>query len=69
LREIGQFIKAASAVIGGEIVALDEDGLPTFDGLRLVSILLGKVGGPRRTSTVTLFKLHGELKRSITKRK
>jgi len=34
LRDIGQIIKATTAVIDGEIVALDNDGLPTFDGLR-----------------------------------
>src|SRR5690349_16627450 len=30
LREIAKLIKATTAVIDGEIVALDEDGLPTF---------------------------------------
>jgi bifunctional non-homologous end joining protein LigD len=34
LREIGKLIKATTAVIDGEIVALDQDGLPRFEGLR-----------------------------------
>jgi bifunctional non-homologous end joining protein LigD len=34
LREIGQAIKAKSALIDGEVVALGEDGLPQFDALR-----------------------------------
>jgi len=34
LREIGKVIKASAALIDGEIVALDEDGLPQFDALR-----------------------------------
>jgi bifunctional non-homologous end joining protein LigD len=34
LREIGRLIKAEAALIDGEIVALDEDGLPRFDALR-----------------------------------
>jgi bifunctional non-homologous end joining protein LigD len=36
LREIGKAIKATSAVIDGEIVALDEHGFPCFDGLRSI---------------------------------
>ncbi len=35
LREIGKVIKASTALIDGEIVALDEQGLPRFDALRL----------------------------------
>ena len=34
LRDIAELIKAKTAVIDGEIVALNEDGLPQFDGLR-----------------------------------
>lgn len=34
LREIGKAIKAKTAVIDGEVVALDPDGLPRFDALR-----------------------------------
>jgi bifunctional non-homologous end joining protein LigD len=34
LREIGKLIKATTAVIDGEIVALDHNGLPCFEGLR-----------------------------------
>lgn len=34
LREIGQGIKAQAALIDGEIVALDEHGLPHFEALR-----------------------------------
>jgi len=34
LREIGKLIKAETAVIDGEIVAIDADGMPQFDGLR-----------------------------------
>lgn len=34
LREIGKLIKATTAILDGEIVALDKDGLPQFDGLR-----------------------------------
>lgn len=34
LRHVGQFIKANAAVLDGEIVALDKDGLPHFEGLR-----------------------------------
>jgi bifunctional non-homologous end joining protein LigD len=34
LREIGKAIRANAALIDGEIVALDEDGLPQFDALR-----------------------------------
>jgi bifunctional non-homologous end joining protein LigD len=34
LREIGNLIKAETAVIDGEIVAIDKDGMPQFDGLR-----------------------------------
>ncbi len=34
LRNIGKSIRATSAVIDGEIVALDLAGLPCFDGLR-----------------------------------
>jgi bifunctional non-homologous end joining protein LigD len=34
LRSIGKSIRATSAVIDGEIVALDKQGVPCFDGLR-----------------------------------
>ena len=34
LRDIGQLIKAKTALIDGEVVALDQDGLPRFDALR-----------------------------------
>ena len=34
LRDIGEAIKAKTALIDGEIVALDEDGLPRFEALR-----------------------------------
>lgn len=34
LRDISKLITATTAVIDGEIVGLDQDGLPTFDGLR-----------------------------------
>jgi len=34
LREIGKLIKAETALIDGEIVALDKAGLPQFDALR-----------------------------------
>src|ERR1051325_108404 len=34
LREIGDFINADAALLDGEIVALDEQGLPQFDALR-----------------------------------
>lgn len=34
LREIGKLIRAEAALIDGEIVALDENGLPRFDALR-----------------------------------
>ena len=34
LRDIGELIKAKTALIDGEIVALDQDGLPRFDALR-----------------------------------
>jgi bifunctional non-homologous end joining protein LigD len=34
LRDIGKLIKAEAALLDGEIVALDEDGLPHFDALR-----------------------------------
>jgi bifunctional non-homologous end joining protein LigD len=34
LREIGRAVKATTAVLDGEIVAIDEDGLPHFDGLK-----------------------------------
>jgi bifunctional non-homologous end joining protein LigD len=34
LREIGKLIKAETALIDDEIVALDEDGLPQFEALR-----------------------------------
>jgi bifunctional non-homologous end joining protein LigD len=34
LQEIASLIKAGAAIIDGEIVALDKNGLPTFDGLR-----------------------------------
>ena len=34
LRDIGELIKAKTALIDGEVVALDRDGLPRFDALR-----------------------------------
>lgn len=34
LREIGAVIKATTAILDGEVVALDRDGLPHFAGLR-----------------------------------
>ena len=34
LRDIGELIKAKTALIDGEVVALDQDGLPRFDALR-----------------------------------
>jgi bifunctional non-homologous end joining protein LigD len=34
LREIGKLVKANTAILDGEIVALDRDGMPRFDGLR-----------------------------------
>jgi bifunctional non-homologous end joining protein LigD len=34
LRDIGALIKAKTALIDGEVVALDQDGLPRFDALR-----------------------------------
>jgi bifunctional non-homologous end joining protein LigD len=34
LRDIGELIKAKTALIDGEVVALDQDGLPQFDALR-----------------------------------
>ena len=34
LRELAEVIKAKAALIDGEIVALDENGLPQFDALR-----------------------------------
>lgn len=34
LRELGELIKAKTALIDGEVVALDQDGLPQFDALR-----------------------------------
>lgn len=34
LKQVGQIIAATTAVLDGEIVALDEKGLPRFDGLR-----------------------------------
>lgn len=34
LRDIGELIKAETALIDGEVVALDQDGLPRFDALR-----------------------------------
>jgi bifunctional non-homologous end joining protein LigD len=34
LREIGKLVKANTAILDGEIVALDRDGIPSFDGLR-----------------------------------
>jgi bifunctional non-homologous end joining protein LigD len=34
LRDIGELIKAKTALIDGEVVALDHDGLPRFDALR-----------------------------------
>lgn len=34
LRQVGNVIRASTAVLDGEIVALDKDGLPNFDGLR-----------------------------------
>jgi bifunctional non-homologous end joining protein LigD len=34
LRDIGRFIKSQTALIDGEIVALNENGLPQFDALR-----------------------------------
>ena len=34
LRDIGKLIKAETAVIDVEVVALDQDGLPRFDALR-----------------------------------
>ncbi len=38
LRNIGKSISATSAVIDGEIVALDKKGVPCFDGLRSKSV-------------------------------
>lgn len=34
LRSIAELVKASSAVLDGEIVALDEKGMPCFEGLR-----------------------------------
>ena len=34
LKQAGKIIQAATAILDGEIVALDEKGLPLFDGLR-----------------------------------
>jgi bifunctional non-homologous end joining protein LigD len=34
LKHVGETIKANTAVLDGEIVALDKDGLPRFDALR-----------------------------------
>ena len=34
LRDIADAIKASTAILDGEIVALDENGLPRFEGLR-----------------------------------
>jgi bifunctional non-homologous end joining protein LigD len=34
LKQAGEIIQATTAVLDGEIVALDENGLPRFDGLR-----------------------------------
>jgi bifunctional non-homologous end joining protein LigD len=34
LRDLAELIKAKTALIDGEIVALDQDGLPQFDALR-----------------------------------
>ena len=34
LKHVGELIKATTAVLDGEIVALDKDGLPHFDSLR-----------------------------------
>jgi bifunctional non-homologous end joining protein LigD len=34
LRDIGELIKAKTALIDGEVVALDQDGLPRFGALR-----------------------------------
>ncbi len=34
LRDIGELIKAKTALIDGEVVASDQDGLPQFDALR-----------------------------------
>jgi bifunctional non-homologous end joining protein LigD len=34
LKHAGEIIQAATAILDGEIVALDENGLPRFDGLR-----------------------------------
>lgn len=34
LRDIAKFVKAENAILDGEIVALDEQGLPCFEGLR-----------------------------------
>ena len=34
LKDIGELIKAKTALIDGEVVALDQDGLPQFDALR-----------------------------------
>jgi ATP-dependent DNA ligase len=34
LRDIASLIEAKTAVIDGEVVALDQDGLPRFDALR-----------------------------------
>ena len=34
MREIGKLINAETAIIDGEVVALDQDGLPVFDALR-----------------------------------
>jgi bifunctional non-homologous end joining protein LigD len=34
LRDIGELITAKTALIDGEVVALDQDGLPRFDALR-----------------------------------
>jgi bifunctional non-homologous end joining protein LigD len=34
LKQVGKAIKATTAVLDGEIVALDENGLPRFNALR-----------------------------------
>jgi bifunctional non-homologous end joining protein LigD len=34
LRDIGKLIRADTAIIDGEVVALDQDGLPRFNALR-----------------------------------
>jgi bifunctional non-homologous end joining protein LigD len=34
LRDIGKLIKAKTAITDGEVVAIDQDGLPRFDALR-----------------------------------